>query len=672
MALATDSNGRHLSAEPAPVAWSMGIDRSRAFAIAQRHSLLVRWLKIILPICTVAVLSSYAIFMQRSLEVDGGKLELGPVAFSSDVLTMHNPRYEGYGKDGTRFAIAARTAEQDIQREGPIRLTTIEGTIVQPNKTTTTLLATRGAFDSDANELELLDAIELQSSDGMSARLSRAKVFMKESKIVSNEPVTVEMPTGTLTGNSMVLLQKSRELTFMDGVTARLKPQSRPDNAAQTDQPHSMASLIGSSDAPVNVTAPTLTVNDEQKTAVFSGNVRVEQDGAVLTARELQVLFDSAGSGADAGNAPAVPGTAASGRVKRIFAYDDVVITRGTDRVTSAAAEFDTVAETSILTGGVTFDSGSDRRAVADRADLDFKAETVLLTGSVAVSQGPNTLEGRRLYLDRKNGTMQLSSPALEGAPAGRIKARFQQSNPKPASVAASPNNGEVGGLRFRTDPNAPIEIDADTLDVDDKAKTATFRGDVVVVQGDFRIRTVELVATYTGQAGVQLMQPSDPEAKKPAAQLQRVQARRKVVVTSKGDQSASGDWADFDVKANTVVLGGDVTLTQGRNVIRGPRLVIDMTTGLSRMETRHAQPNGTASHPGAAARGSKAPTAKGWPAGACGGRMCAVFYPEDAKAFAKRRKAEDTPSRRDGAHQQGGEAASSWTSTTTPAGEPR
>ncbi len=365
--------------------------------------------------------------------------------------------------------------------------------------------------------------------------------------------------------------------------------------------------------------------------------------------------------------------------MKRIFAYDNVVITRGTDRVTSAAAEFDTAAETSILTGGVTFNSGSDQRAVADRADLDFKAETVLLTGSaVAVSQGPNTLDGRRLFVDRKNGTMQLSSPAVEGTPAGRIEARFQQPNPKPTRTQASAD-GEPGGLRFRTDPNAPIEIDADVLDVDDKVRTATFRGDVVVVQGDFRIRTVELVATYAGQAGAQLMQSGDKNAKKPAAQLQRVQARRKVVVTSKGDQSASGDWADFDVKANTVVLGGDVTLTQGRNVIRGPRLVIDMTTGLSRMETRGltgtptagAQPSGTSSDAQGATRGGKAPTAKGWPAGACGGRMCAVFYPEDAKAFAKRRKAENAPSRPQGVQPQTGEAASSWTSTTTPAGVP-
>lgn len=682
MALATESNGRHLSVEPAPAAWSTGVDRSRAFARAKRHSLIVRWLKVILPICAVAVLSSYALFMQRSIDVGGGgKLELGPVAFSSDVLTMHNPRYEGYGKDGTRFSVAARSAEQDIQQDGPIRLNTIEGTIVQPNNTKTTLQATRGVFDSEANELELLDSIEIKSSDGMTARLTRAMVFMKESKIVSNDPVTVEMATGTLAGNSMVLLQKTKELTFADGVTARLKPQSRP-KAGQTDQPHTMASLIGSGDAPVDVTAPTLTVNDERKTAVFSGNVRVEQDGSALTARELEVIYDGGGS-ADAGSepAPAVPGTAAAGRVKRILARDDVVLTRGNDRVTSAAAEFDTVAETSILTGGVTFSSGPDQRAVADRAELDFKAETVLLTGAVAVSQGPNRLEGRRLFLDQKNGTMQLNAPALAGVPAGRIAARFQQPNPRTRRAETAPD-GDAGGWRFRTDPNAPIEIEADVLDVDDKARTATFRGDVVAVQGDFRIRTVELVATYTGQAGAQLMQqPADPNAKAPAAQLQRVQARRKVVVTSKDDQSATGDWADFDVKANTVVLGGDVTLTQGRNVVRGPRLVIDMTTGLSRMETRRpsgAQTAGSQQQKGApstanpsASRGGNAPTAKGWPAGACGGRMCAVFYPEDAKALAERRKAESAPRPDKSAQPKRGDAASSWSSTTIPAGEP-
>ncbi len=54
------------------------------------------------------------------------------------------------------------------------------------------------------------------------------------------------------------------------------------------------------------------------------------------------------------------------------------------------------------------------------------------------------------------------------------------------------------------------------------------------------------------------------------------------MIVTSKNGQDATGDWADFDVKANKVTLGGDVVLTQDKNVVRGTRLVIDMTTGQS------------------------------------------------------------------------------------------
>src|SRR5690606_35920418 len=108
-----------------------------------------------------------------------------------------------------------------------------------------------------------------------------------------------------------------------------------------------------------------------------------------------------------------------------------------------------------------------------------LKSDTALLTGEVAVSQGNNLLTGRRLFVDRKNGTMQLSTPPEAGQPAGRIASRFHQSAAKPAKRDAVPDSEGGVGLRFRTDPNAPIEIDADLLDVDDKTRTATFRGNV-------------------------------------------------------------------------------------------------------------------------------------------------------------------------------------------------
>ena len=51
-------------------------------------------------------------------------------------------------------------------------------------------------------------------------------------------------------------------------------------------------------------------------------------------------------------------------------------------------------------------------------------------------------------------------------------------------------------------------------------------------------------------------------------------------------DQTATGDKGLFDMKANTVTLEGNVVVSQGQNVMRGDRLVVDLTTGVSRVES--------------------------------------------------------------------------------------
>ncbi len=57
------------------------------------------------------------------------------------------------------------------------------------------------------------------------------------------------------------------------------------------------------------------------------------------------------------------------------------------------------------------------------------------------------------------------------------------------------------------------------------------------------------------------------------------------MLITSKDGQSASADWANFDVKANTALLGGDVVVMRGKDMAEGPRLKIDLTTGMYRFE---------------------------------------------------------------------------------------
>ena len=68
------------------------------------------------------------------------------------------------------------------------------------------------------------------------------------------------------------------------------------------------------------------------------------------------------------------------------------------------------------------------------------------------------------------------------------------------------------------------------------------------------------------------------------SSQISKLEASGGVTVVQK-DQTATGDRALFDMKSNTVTLLGNVLVSQGPNVMRGEKLVVDLTTGVSRVD---------------------------------------------------------------------------------------
>jgi lipopolysaccharide export system protein LptA len=152
----------------------------------------------------------------------------------------------------------------------------------------------------------------------------------------------------------------------------------------------------------------------------------------------------------------------------------------------------------------------------------------------------------------------------------------------------------------------------------------------VRAVQGDFIVRTSELRAYYTGAAG--LAEETTPGEKKAPAEITRIEARGKVIVTSKNGQNATGDWADYNVKDNQVVLGGDVILTQAKNVVRGSKLTIDMLTGESVI---HNDP--TAAWSATAAPPDKKNNQGFTVRPGQGSRPSAIFYPREKNAAEKK-----------------------------------
>lgn len=114
-------------------------------------------------------------------------------------------------------------------------------------------------------------------------------------------------------------------------------------------------------------------------------------------------------------------------------------------------------------------------------------------------------------------------------------------------------------------DADKPIGISADSILADVKNQTATYAGNVVVSQGELRLRSDSLSI----------------QANK--GEVRRIQAKGNVVLASAQGQ-ATGGAADYDVTGRSVVMTGKVVLSQGQNVMRGSRLVVNLATGQAQL----------------------------------------------------------------------------------------
>ena len=116
---------------------------------------------------------------------------------------------------------------------------------------------------------------------------------------------------------------------------------------------------------------------------------------------------------------------------------------------------------------------------------------------------------------------------------------------------------------------NAPVNVAADRIEVQDRADRAIFSGNVQVQQGNLRLNAGRVTLAYTNAGGIE---------------VQRIDASGGVTVTSPSE-TARGAFGIYDTDRRLITLIGGVVLTRGANVLRGGRLVIDLRSGRAVVE---------------------------------------------------------------------------------------
>lgn len=135
--------------------------------------------------------------------------------------------------------------------------------------------------------------------------------------------------------------------------------------------------------------------------------------------------------------------------------------------------------------------------------------------------------------------------------------------------------NGQSFGGAFEgmSNSNEPIQIEADRLQVEDGQGVALFEGNVAVNQGTTLLKASKLKVYYL----------RDAKTDKPGGNVKKIEATGKVAVRS-GDQMATANSAIVDMQAQIATLEGDVSVSQGVNILTGCKLRINMATNAANL----------------------------------------------------------------------------------------
>lgn len=220
---------------PQDLTWP-GAARGRSFAAARRHSVVVRALKVVIPIGSLLAVGivAFGSYFDPLSRIPG--LTLGPVSMQGSKIAMESPRLTGFRKDKRPYEVTATAAFQDVRKPNVVELKDMKARLaIDDSGAMAHLVSQAGIFDTSKEHLELKDSIRVWTERGEEILLRSASVDFKAGTAVSREPVRITTPTLKLDAEGLEMSDNGKVLGFTGRVRAQLVPgpgKSAPGKSA--------------------------------------------------------------------------------------------------------------------------------------------------------------------------------------------------------------------------------------------------------------------------------------------------------------------------------------------------------------------------------------------------------------------------------------------------------
>ena len=194
------------------------------FARAARHSLLVRVLRIAVPAAVLLAMAGIVVVSSvlNPFHIPKLPVDMGNLIVSGTKVTMESPHLAGFSTDQRPYEMWAKAAIQDLTDPDHVELKTLRAKVLMEDKSTVTLDARTGYYDSKQQMLDLRKDIFLQTSTGYEARMSQAYVDINKGTVTSDEHVDVKLLDGTLTADKLRIFNGGEVVRFEGNVVMNL------------------------------------------------------------------------------------------------------------------------------------------------------------------------------------------------------------------------------------------------------------------------------------------------------------------------------------------------------------------------------------------------------------------------------------------------------------------
>jgi len=139
--------------------------------------------------------------------------------------------------------------------------------------------------------------------------------------------------------------------------------------------------------------------------------------------------------------------------------------------------------------------------------------------------------------------------------------------------LVSHPATAQTTNVAFgntQADTSLPVEVTADTLDVNQEDGTAVFSGNVLILQGVMKLSANRVLVIYSDESRA----------------IERLEATGDVILVN-GEDAAEAQRADYTIDSGTIQMSGDVLLTQGTSTIASQEMTVDLKTGTARLKGR-------------------------------------------------------------------------------------